>query len=210
MKIIIPGEPIAKKRPRFSNAGKFARAYDCQDKEKKHQKKHLMTNVILQDLPENDLKAVYSSHLDVSLSYHMSVPDSASLPQKNLKLWGFEFPMRKDIDNLCKWTLDICNGLIWQDDQQIVRLTASQSYNSSPCTVMTVTPIKVPKMQEDVEKVFRNFSPIELVELYQQMNKLASETIVLECESPSLFRFSERLVHFANTWTDKLKKIKSK
>ena len=45
---------------------------------------------------------------------------------------------RKDLDNLAKGVLDACNGLVWQDDQQIVELHLTKSFSSKECGI-TVT-----------------------------------------------------------------------
>lgn len=37
---------------------------------------------------------------------------------------------RRDLDNLSKAVLDACNGIVWDDDQQIVVLRLSKSYTS--------------------------------------------------------------------------------
>lgn len=49
---------------------------------------------------------------------------------------------RRDLDNLAKGTLDPCNGIVWQDDQQIHSLTLCKFYQSPEhgCTV-TVTQV---------------------------------------------------------------------
>ena len=40
-----------------------------------------------------------------------------------------EYPsVRPDIDNYCKAVMDALNGMIWQDDGQIVQLEASKRY----------------------------------------------------------------------------------
>ena len=48
---------------------------------------------------------------------------------------------RRDLDNLSKGTLDSCNGIVWDDDQQITTLLVNKFYGSSePGVTVTVEP----------------------------------------------------------------------
>lgn len=49
---------------------------------------------------------------------------------------------RRDIDNLSKAVLDACNGIVWQDDQQIVSLHLNK-YLDSPELGVTVQARKI-------------------------------------------------------------------
>ena len=39
---------------------------------------------------------------------------------------------RPDVENLCKGLLDAWNGVLWQDDAQIVKLTLEKDYGDAP------------------------------------------------------------------------------
>ena len=49
---------------------------------------------------------------------------------KNKKLWGNPKDTRPDVDNGIKSLLDALNGLAWEDDGQVVKITAEKYYSS--------------------------------------------------------------------------------
>ena len=49
-------------------------------------------------------------------------------------------PSRPDIDNLCKGAFDALNGVIWNDDSQIVAIHAWKRYGDSDQIIMRVWP----------------------------------------------------------------------
>ncbi len=216
LRIVIPGPPISKARPRLSVRGRFANVYDSQKILSTLKKKELDANLchfqIETNLSQDEIKAYSSLPLSVSLEYHMPVPDSDSKAVKNAKLWGFELPSHKpDIDNLVKWTLDIANGILWADDAQIVHLTASQKYSETPCTIICVEAIKN-TMNVSVNKVTKQFSPEELAEFDMSI------TLFRDCMQQYLtcdlfdkgFYFEaacEELVRFSNEYSPKIAKI---
>ena len=130
MEIVIPGKPIAKKRPRFVRRGNFVGAYNAQETEEgrwileaKSQVPHkfeegpiLLTCVFTMPIPKGMKKR------DVTLAeagqmYHTKKPD---------------------LDNLVKFVKDCLNGLAWHDDSQVVKLTATKNYGRNPRTVIWI------------------------------------------------------------------------
>lgn len=214
MRIVIPGDPIAKARPRFSHVGKFVKTYDPQSRLADSLKGFL--SALVNHQKTNDFEACFRLPLSVSLSYQMPIAKNDTMASKNAKLWGFEKPSHKpDIDNLIKWTADIANGILWRDDAQIVHLTASQCYSSSPCTIIEINPIPEIQMTKEHEIVFKTFSPDDII-------NLLSDTESMRCSlwpnsgddkdlsETELAATADVLIEFAKKWTDKLKKIKGK
>jgi Holliday junction resolvase RusA-like endonuclease len=50
-----------------------------------------------------------------------------------------------DIDNLCKFVLDALNGILYNDDRQIVTLKASKLFDSSHQLGCTMVAISIPE-----------------------------------------------------------------
>tara|TARA_Y100000310_G_C20613348_1_gene779210 strand:+ start:328 stop:738 length:411 start_codon:yes stop_codon:yes gene_type:complete len=45
---------------------------------------------------------------------------------------------RPDLDNYLKFVMDCCNGVIWVDDSQVVRVMMSKSYSLEPRTELII------------------------------------------------------------------------
>ena len=122
--ITIPGKPIPLARPRFSCRS----TYDLQTQLK------------------NDVSFIIKSQISqpptsklVSLKIHFFMPIPKNLPPKKTELLECT-PHRKrpDLDNLVKFYIDVCNGLIYNDDSQIFSITAAKFYSKEPRTVMFI------------------------------------------------------------------------
>ena len=122
MKLVIPGEPQGKGRPRMTKTG---HAYTP---ERTRQYEKL-------------IKQCYydqgnSEHLDGPLLLHitayMQIPKSARKDEQKRMQQGKTRPTKKpDIDNVIK-TIDALNGLAFEDDKQIVSVVAEKYYDYEP------------------------------------------------------------------------------
>jgi Holliday junction resolvase RusA-like endonuclease len=70
----------------------------------------------------------------VNLAYRFFRPASLSIRERPLPA------VAPDIDNLLKHQLDALNGILWESDAQIVRLTVSKDYSLTPGLAVTVLP----------------------------------------------------------------------
>jgi len=133
IRINIPGPPIAKKRPRFARRGKFVTTYNCQDTEEGKVRWTMMS----QFMGEDPIPAGTGIHL--ICRFFMPIPASASNKQR-LLMEGCAIPHTKkpDLDNLIKFVKDCANGIIWQDDSQVVSLVASKAYHPQPATELFI------------------------------------------------------------------------
>lgn len=69
----------------------------------------------------------------VNLVFGMPIPKSAPKSQKAAMIEGIiKHTKRGDVDNLAKAVLDSLNGLAWEDDSQIVRLSITKEYAREP------------------------------------------------------------------------------
>ncbi len=220
MRIIIPGNPIPKARPKFAFRGKHAITYDPQNMIKAFAKEDLIYRLeewfIVNDHARSSFKASFRAALSVSLWFLIPLAESLTMAQKNAKLWNIDdsFHSKKDIDNFVKFYFDVANRILWHDDAQVVELYACQKYSENPCTIIDVCPIKN-LMTEKTKKIAKIFSPKELeilnVHLSVLKNALAQFESCPEDEKTFMAEHASlELIAFANEYAQKLNKIRDK
>ncbi len=129
--ITIPGNPIAKKRPRFVRRGKFVGTYNCQDTEEGRFKWEMLARI-------NGFAPIESA-TRLTVRFFMPIPASISKKQRALyEGCAVRHTKKPDLDNLVKFVKDCANGVLWKDDSQVYCLTASKAYHTSPATEITV------------------------------------------------------------------------
>lgn len=74
----------------------------------------------------------------VVATFYMPIPESWS-QKKQREAIGKPQTKKPDIDNLLKGLFDAANGIIWKDDNQVVKVTAEKRYSDNPRIEMTVT-----------------------------------------------------------------------
>src|SRR6185369_17135770 len=123
IKIVLPGDPISKMRPRFSKFG----TYDLQKPQKHAAKFQILSQINKNPLiPYPDGVAI-----DLEITFYFKVREG----DKNLFDWGLlEHTSKPDIDNLEKFVLDCLPGIVYQDDRQVDRLISSKMYSEEPRT----------------------------------------------------------------------------
>lgn len=109
VKFIIPGEPVAKERPRFTKSGIV------------YTPKKTKIFVAL-------VRKIADKHFDEPLDGPIKMELVFCFPRPKSKIWKRK-PMprewktsRPDIDNLFKAVTDALNGIAYKDDRQIVEL----------------------------------------------------------------------------------------
>jgi Holliday junction resolvase RusA-like endonuclease len=130
--ITIPGKPIAKKRPRFARRGKFVTTYNCQETEEGR-----FALSVMAQLPEG-FKPLLGA-LRLSCDFNMPIPTSATKRQKAEIDIGIRKHVKKpDASNMIKFIEDVLNGIVWNDDSQVVQLEARKLYSHQPSTVIEI------------------------------------------------------------------------
>lgn len=126
MKLVFEIEPVEQARPRATKMGRGIRLYD--PKKVSVYKKQLAMMCQLQY--KND---PVTGPLKVELTFFRHIQSSISKKERELRLSGSHRPVVKpDTDNYIKSTLDGLNGLLWEDDNQIVDLIAHKYYSDKP------------------------------------------------------------------------------
>ena len=127
--LTIPGEPVAKGRPRMTRAG---HAYTPA---KTRQYEAAVRALALSEIGAIALEGPLSVH--IICSYR--IPPSWTKARQKRAQDGTEHMITKpDIDNACKAVIDAINGVFWVDDRQIVRLTVDKLYSRIPAVTVTV------------------------------------------------------------------------
>lgn len=116
MKYTIPGQPVPLARPRFSNN----HVWDCQQSEKR------AGTTYLRFLHKGE---PLKGPLHVDLKFFMC-------HKKKHKSWHC---VRPDLDNLVKFVLDVANGVLYEDDKQVAKITAEKTYDIESRTEITIT-----------------------------------------------------------------------
>src|SRR5699024_7349113 len=84
-----------------------------------------------------------SGQLTVNLKFYRHVQSSVSKKERKLRLIGAHRPtVKPDVDNYIKSTLDGLNGLLWEDDNQIVKIVAEKYYSDHPRVEIEVQGVK--------------------------------------------------------------------
>ena len=126
--IEIYGNPIPLNRPRACKRGSFIQMYDSQIKEKE---------IVKWQARAQFNKEPLKTPLFLDILFGMAIPKGTSRIRTNLMLQNELVPMKKpDIDNLIKFILDCLNGILFDDDSQIIEVKARKCYSDNPRTVV--------------------------------------------------------------------------
>lgn len=117
MKIVIDLPPESKERPHFSNG----HAYTPQKTRDYENAVRLIARAQIRE----KLHGAVSAEID----FYMPIPKSWTKAKQEQAMSGEIRPtVKSDIDNLCKAIFDALNGIAYDDDKQIVELTARKFY----------------------------------------------------------------------------------
>lgn len=120
-----PIQPIPKARPRFTRFGKAYTPKKTHDYEKQ------IADYFKQN--PNRFKFEKEIPIAVNLVFGMPIPKSTPKSRKAAMLEKIvQHTKKPDLDNLQKAVLDALNGTAWEDDSQIVRITAKKEYTDEP------------------------------------------------------------------------------
>lgn len=125
---IIQGDPIPLARARHGNG----RTWDPQ----KHLKLHW--GLLLAD--QHKEQELFSGPLELDITFHMPIPKTSKKQTELMN--GAPHHCRPDLDNLCKWVLDVCNTICYRDDALFTTIVARKVYSKEPRTEFTITQVR--------------------------------------------------------------------
>lgn len=133
MKLVFEIEPVEQARPRATRMGRGIRLYDPKKVSVYKKQLGMMCRFQYKQAP-------LAGPLKVEMNFFRHVQSSVSKKELKLRLSGSHRPVVKpDTDNYIKSTLDGLNGLLWEDDNQIVDLVAHKYYSDKPRVEIEVT-----------------------------------------------------------------------
>lgn len=118
--------PVGKKRPKFRRRGNFVQTYNP--------KATTDFESLIRNAAEKAMGGMEPLETPVALYCYVRLPIPQSYSKKRLQacLNGSEWPKKVDLDNVVKSVQDAMNGVIYQDDVQIVSLHATKKYDMVP------------------------------------------------------------------------------
>lgn len=132
-KIVIPGEPVAKGRPRVTKWGTYT-------PEKTINYETLVKYMFAEAYPEN--LPIVDEMLQVEIDAYFMIPKSASKKKAEAMAAKEIRPTKKpDLDNVAKAITDALNGLAYKDDSQVVNLIARKYYSQMPGVHVTISEV---------------------------------------------------------------------
>jgi Holliday junction resolvase RusA-like endonuclease len=116
---IIPGKPVAKKRPRFARRGKFVTTYNDQETEEGR---------FLWEIKSQWKRPQIEGPVSLKANFFFDYPKS--MPNKVVAS-DPSYTKKPDLDNLCKFFKDVFNGTVWKDDSLVIAMSATKSYGKA-------------------------------------------------------------------------------
>lgn len=125
----VPGAPMGKQRPRhnrYTNATYTPAKTKTREEEIAlyYRKKYGGSKFFPKE-----------SFLELSVVAYMPIPKSATKEVKEKMRSSDIMPtVKPDCDNILKLVADALNGIAYDDDKQIVKMTVTKVYSETPCT----------------------------------------------------------------------------
>lgn len=145
IRIVVPGNPVGKGRPRAYQTRGPRRTIKMHTPEKTRDAERVVKEIArsaMGGMPPIE------GPVSVQMTISHEARKSWSKAKRNAALLGEIAPtIKSDIDNVIKLYFDAMNGVVWHDDVQVVEVRARKTFAEHPFVIVTVTPIKA-KPQE--------------------------------------------------------------
>lgn len=127
---LVPGNPIAKGRPRRGRGGVMYTPQRTVNNEA------FIKLIAVQSMADREPTGCA---VVVDIAFVFAVPKSTKASKAKQMMEGEEPPIKKpDIDNIVKSVLDACNCVAWVDDRQVVGVYMTKHYGSYAGTYVSV------------------------------------------------------------------------
>lgn len=133
---LIPGQPVAKGRPRFSRRGAGVVAYTPAKTASYENLVKLAATAAMHGIEPT------ARPVALSVTLNLQVPASWPNKRRAAAVAGSICATKKpDADNVLKGIKDGCNGIVWADDAQVVRILVEKRYSETPSAVVHVVEV---------------------------------------------------------------------
>ena len=137
IEFIIPGQPVAKGRPKFARRGAHVMAYTPAKTASYESLVKLAASIAMSNTEPSALP------IDLVVVLNLQIPVSWSGKRRARAESGAIYATKKpDADNVLKGIKDGCNGIVWRDDSQVVRITLEKRYSATPSALVRVFEIE--------------------------------------------------------------------
>ncbi len=145
LKFDIPGVPVGKGRPRAARSGRHIRLYTP---EKTASYEGVIALTARQAMAG---ACLLEGPLATSLDIRLPIPQSWSARKQAAALAGTEHPTKKpDVDNVIKAIFDALNGVVWDDDTQVVQVMVRKRYAAVPGVAVEIAEVTRLEVQESL------------------------------------------------------------
>lgn len=134
----VDGPPVPQPRPRISTWGGRGRAYTPKDHPVGPYRQAVAIRAALAAKAARWEQA--TGPVEVEITCQFQRPPSHATKAGGVRTTAPAFPPRADVDNLAKAVLDAVSdsGVVWDDDDQVVRLVVSKGYAQRAGVVVTI------------------------------------------------------------------------
>jgi Holliday junction resolvase RusA-like endonuclease len=132
----IPGQPVAKGRPKFARRGAHVVAYTPAKTASYENLVKMAATTAMCDMKPTQAPVA------LSVTLNLQIPASWSKKRRAAAAAGSIYATKKpDADNVLKGIKDGCNGIVWGDDAQVVDIQLTKRYSETPGAVVRVVAI---------------------------------------------------------------------
>lgn len=125
VKFTVMGTPMVKKRPRASMRNGHAVVYTPKDT--------VNYESLVRYTYQSDVGEHLTGAIEMTVKAYFPIPKSISKKKREIMATEKEpCLVHRDVDNVCKLLMDSINGVAFDDDKQIYKLTGEKYYSDNP------------------------------------------------------------------------------
>jgi Holliday junction resolvase RusA-like endonuclease len=182
MKLVIPGIPISKTRPRFCSTRHKKWAYDPQTNREMKMVSHQILsewNRLFdggnREIVEEASRIAQAESFEVGFTFVFPICDRERKGVQNAKLWGWKpHTSKPDFDNLEKFYSDCAKGILWRDDALIHITHSAKFYGKVPRTEIEIMSNNSMILTKTSKKVLEIWDPDMVKDLLSDMRSFSS------------------------------------